>query len=350
MLRTCDDFVPTNLHERDCLGVARFEPNRGPGRDVEAFEESLLAVEGKGAVRLAEMEMRADLRRRTRASMCESFLGGHPATHTLMPDQTRKREQGTSEAYLDGPIPRVGHLEPDPLPPFVDPDRFLADYNRPGNFFIFEPFWFVGPFREHSLGGEGQERAVQGEREVVVDRGGADRVVDRHEKDAVREGAFDLDFVQQERDCLRRESLVESQPNVFSVFDRIADRAEHAVHMTHRLDVNPPENLLPCETGRARCQCRAACASPRGQLWACSSGERNARGRSGIAYRPASSHAIGNERPCTHSQQLYDAPPLRDRPLRRVQGDIGSSDCPVLIEGLRRTHGAGQRKDTYRWP
>ena len=290
---------------------------------------------------------------------CEPTYGGEYGrqcvslgipTHDRTLNQTRVREQGTSEAYLDGPISRVGYLEPDPLPPFVDPDRFLADHNRPGDFFIFEPFWFVGPFREHSLGGEGQERAVQGEREVVVDRGGADRVVDRHEKDAVREGAFDLDFVQQERDCLRRESLVESQPNVFSGFDRIADRAEHAVHMTHRLHVNPPENLLPCETGRARCQCRAACASPEGQLWACSSGERNARGRSGIAYRPASSHAIGNGRPWTHSQQLYDAPPLRDRPPRRVQGDIGSPDCPVLIEGLRRAHGAGQRKDTYRWP
>jgi hypothetical protein len=66
--RTCDDFVSSDLHESDCLAVARFEADRGPGRDIEALEEGLFAVEGKGAVRLAEMEMRADLRRRIRAS------------------------------------------------------------------------------------------------------------------------------------------------------------------------------------------------------------------------------------------------------------------------------------------
>lgn len=82
LLRTCDDLVSTNLHERDCFGVARFEPNRGPGRDIEALEKGLFAVEGKGAVRLGEMEMRADLRRRIWAST-HSLFGGWDASRML---------------------------------------------------------------------------------------------------------------------------------------------------------------------------------------------------------------------------------------------------------------------------
>lgn len=203
---------------------------------------------------------------------CEPTCGGgygrqreglcrHQNRTPVMLNQTKCRSKARTRAYLNGPISRVGHLEPDPLPAFVDPDRFLADHNRTGDLFIFEPFWFVRPFREHSLRGEGQERAVQGEREVVVDRGRANRVVHRHEKDAVREGAFDLDIMQQERDCLEKRRARPSSAKVIFLFFSIAgaDSAEHAVRMTHGLDVDPPENLLPCTTKRrrrARCQHR----------------------------------------------------------------------------------------------
>ena len=217
MLRTSDNLLSADLHERDSLGVARFEADRGPGRYIEALEKGLFAVKGKGAVRLAEMEMRADLRRRTWASVCTFSSRFFLPVQALTLDQTRTRTS-MSKAYLNGPISSVGHLEPDPLPPFVDPDRFLADHDCSGDFFIFEPMWFVSPFREHSLGREGQERAVQGEREVVVDRGRADRVVDRHEKDAVREGALDLNFVQQERDCLQGEKVSARSATMFFFF------------------------------------------------------------------------------------------------------------------------------------
>lgn len=187
-----------------------------------------------------------------------------------------------NKTYLNGPVSRVGHLEPDPFPPFVDPDRFLADHNRSGDLFIFEPFWFVSPFREHSLGGGGQERAVQGEREVVVDRGGADRVVDRHEKDAVREGAFDLNFVQQERDCLQ--SVVDRSAECFSkmFFDRKRG-IRGARGMTHRLDVHAAKDFLPCECEwrirMARCQPQAACASLWWSCWLARGGDQCPRAR-----------------------------------------------------------------------
>lgn len=85
--------------------------------------------------------------------------------------------------------------------------------------------------------------------------------MDRHEKDAVREGAFDFDIMQQERDCLEKRRARPSSAKVIFLFFSIAgaDSAEHAVRMTHRLHVDPPEDLLPCTTRRsrrARCQHR----------------------------------------------------------------------------------------------
>lgn len=45
--------------------------------------------------------------------------------------------------YLDGSVTGVGDLEPDALPPFVDPDDLASEDPRPRHLFVADPLWFV---------------------------------------------------------------------------------------------------------------------------------------------------------------------------------------------------------------
>lgn len=60
--RTRHDLVACDLDERDRLGVTWLEADGRARCNVEALEEGLLAVERHGAVDLAKVEMRPDLR------------------------------------------------------------------------------------------------------------------------------------------------------------------------------------------------------------------------------------------------------------------------------------------------
>lgn len=142
----------------------------------------------------------------------------------------------TARAHLNRPVARVGHLEPDPLPPFVYPDHLLAQHERARQFFVRKPDRFLAPLGEDALGGQRKEGPVQREREVVVDGGAADRVVDGDEEDAVGEGAFDLHLVQERGDVLREA--------------RVSVGEWSATSWTHRLDVDTTEDLLACGEGR----------------------------------------------------------------------------------------------------
>lgn len=54
--------MSADLNKRDRLCIAWLEADSRAGRDVEALEEGLFAVEREGAVRLAKVVVRADLR------------------------------------------------------------------------------------------------------------------------------------------------------------------------------------------------------------------------------------------------------------------------------------------------
>lgn len=103
---------------------------------------------------------------------------------------------------LDGPVARVGDLEPDTLPPFVDADHILSEHQSTRHLFVLEPRLLIDALGKDARRRERKERAVERKRQVVIDRRGADWVVDGDEEDAIREGAFDLDLVDEERNSL----------------------------------------------------------------------------------------------------------------------------------------------------
>jgi hypothetical protein len=61
LVSTLDDLVPTNLDQRDSLGVARLEAYRGASRNVESVAMCPDAIELQLRVRLDEVVVRANL-------------------------------------------------------------------------------------------------------------------------------------------------------------------------------------------------------------------------------------------------------------------------------------------------
>ena len=97
---------------------------------------------------------------------------------------------GGSTGYLDGPVAGAFHLESYPLPALVERDeaRFALDSHDGTRLVRGFVDGGIGQ-REHVVGGDGQEGAVQGLVEVAIV--GADGMVDGDEVGASREGALD---------------------------------------------------------------------------------------------------------------------------------------------------------------
>lgn len=180
-----DEFVASDLDERDRLDVARFEPHRRAGGDVQPFEQALFPIERQGLVRFREMEMRSN----------------------LFSKRERETIQDTSlclsigkETDLDGTVSSVGDLESNSLSVRVQNDVSSTTRDRSWHIVRVDRFLVVGfVFLERASRWSRQERTVQGQRESVPRRVVTDRRVHRDEEHAVGKSPFDLDLVQQVR-------------------------------------------------------------------------------------------------------------------------------------------------------
>lgn len=153
VVAAADDLVAANLDERDRLGIARLEADRGAGGDVEAEAVRAGAVKLELRVRLDEVVVRADLHRS---------------------------------------VALAGDLETDAATALVERDLFLGHDDGAG---LLGGLIVGGVGQgEDLLVRHGEEAGVQGAVQVPVV--GADGVVDGDEIRASGKGALDLDLTE----------------------------------------------------------------------------------------------------------------------------------------------------------